>query len=50
LGGELKRFMNKMATEIDKVKADPDEMAKKIVPELKLKVRLRSASISLRSN
>jgi len=38
LGGDLKGFMNKMATEIDKVKADPDEMVKKIVPELKLKV------------
>lgn len=40
LGIELRRFMNKMATEIDKVKADPDEMAKKVVPELKIKVRL----------
>jgi hypothetical protein len=38
LGVELKRFMNKMATDIDKVKVDPDEMAKKILPELRTRV------------
>lgn len=36
--GEFQQFMGKMATEIDKVKADPEEMAKKIIPEMKIKV------------
>ena len=36
--GEFQQFMGKMAREIDKVKTDPEEMVKKIVPEMKTKV------------
>lgn len=47
IGSELKGFMNRMATEIDKVKADPDEMTKKILPELKIKVGMRLPQLIL---
>ncbi|KAF7977265.1 hypothetical protein HWV62_35470 [Athelia sp. TMB] len=37
-GGDYQQLMGRMATEIDKVNADPDEMAKKVVPEMKIKI------------
>ena len=40
-GGDYQQLMGRMATEIDKVNADPDEMAKKVVPEMKIKVGSR---------
>ena len=44
--GEYQQFMGIMAKQIDKVNADPEEMVKKIVPEIKIKVSVPNDHIT----